>query len=80
MKTGKRLKRNTMIPSEFYIYNDKSSKLFDKSLQWFINSWKFKEGSLEKKICLLKEAIYRRESLKYLKKTKRILERSLNDD
>lgn len=53
---------------QFHIHHAEFQSLLDESIDWLINSWKFKRGSLEWKVCQLKREIYMRDALTELRK------------
>lgn len=68
------------MPSEFWINLAKFQKLSDDACDWFIKSMKFdkKKHKLERQVCLLRQEISWRQSIKHLKRANRIVERRLN--
>lgn len=54
--------------------------LSDKATDFYIKSWKFDKGSLERQICLLKRELYNREARKYLYKSIEITEKWINSN
>ena len=56
------------MKTDFYIFHNKFQHYSDRSIDWYIKSWKYKYKSDEWKICRLKMSIYMKESMKNLKK------------
>lgn len=61
------------MQSDFYINHNQFQFYSDKAIDWLINSWKYKWGSDEWKICRLKRNIYMKKALKHLKKCTKFL-------
>lgn len=62
-----------MIQSNFFIYNMKCCYELERSVDWFLNSRKFKKKSLERQICMLKNELHLRNAKKYNRKALKCL-------
>lgn len=56
------------MKNEFHIEHGRFNKFWDKSTDWFIRSWKYEPMTEEWMIARLKWKMYKRESIKHLKK------------
>jgi hypothetical protein len=63
--------------TNFYISHDKFQYYSDRSIDWFIESWKYKKNSYPWKIARLKMLMYKEESMKWLDEAGKELERCL---
>ena len=59
----------------FDIHHSQFQLLSDRAIDWFIKSLKFKEGSPEREICILKRKLYMRDALKELRKAIKCLQK-----
>ena len=56
------------MTNNFYIYHNKFQDLSDKAIDWYLKSGKWKYNSDQWQICRLKQGMYKKEAMKYLKK------------